>query len=380
MQDKLCIIISSVYAETESVLNAEVQRDLTTVKETLSDHTCVEITVPVIAGETSAKRLTAQVLETIQSRYATCHIVLNTHGAGGVNDIKDECVKMVVQDMSEKGIPITQLSALQCNGMLGQSATEVRAANPMIPLHATVSAKKASMEILQAKLNAMITKEAQNFDIFGFGSAYDPISEKEAVVDLLNGEGGVTLNVSTARYIPVSPTRYATQILKNVEIIEQSKATERYQSMPAYIRATNMLGLAITEMKEKVFFHLENCQPIPAEFQPLLTAVEDYCRAPPRDRPQAVPLPLDASNFFRMYKYWLKDKKLHSDERIGVFKKYSETVLIEATISAKAQLRALSTDAISGSPYTTEEDFSSEENPYENDSGMDVGGKKTGRF
>ena len=75
-----------------------------------------------------------------------------------------------------------------------------------------------------------------------------------------------------------------------------------------------------------------------------------------------------------MYRYWLKDKKVHSDERIGVFKKYAETVLIEATNSAKVKLRSLTTDALSISPCNTEEDFSSVASPYENDSETDVGG------
>lgn len=367
MQDKLCIIISSEYPETESVMNNEVQQDLATVEETLADYTCIKITIPVKSSEVYAKKLTAEVLKEIPKHYANCHIVLNTHGAGGANDIKDEVVKMVVQDMSEKGVPITQLSALQCNGMLGLSAAEVRAANPMTPEHKKVYAKKASMEILCEKLNAMTTAEQQNFAVRGFVSAYDPIEDHAKIVDLLNGEGGVAITVSTQPYIPFSPTHHAREILDNVAVIKECLTKGNYQLSREYISANNMLGLAITDMREKLLFHIESGGLIPEIYLPLLEAVSTYASNPPHGR-LPVSVPLSARDFKSMYKHWLKDYKVHSSERLDVFRKYAETMCVEASTSTKARLRSLSTSTLQSiSPCTTDEDSSSLENNSEGD-------------
>lgn len=54
---KLCTIINNEYPESYQEFNEEVQRDLVTIKETLSDHCFIEITIPVIAGLKSARKL-----------------------------------------------------------------------------------------------------------------------------------------------------------------------------------------------------------------------------------------------------------------------------------------------------------------------------------
>ncbi|MBP6917465.1 MAG: hypothetical protein KBB94_00930 [Legionellaceae bacterium] len=312
MQDKLCIVLSSEYPANNPVWNDEVQRDLTTVKETLTDHDCIEITLPVIAGRLFTKKLVKAALDAIGVHYTTCHIVLNTHGIPGSSDLKHEIVKLVVENLSEKNIVISQISALLCDGMVAQPHEEILTSHTY-----RVHRKEASMRILQDRLNSMNTPITQNFEIRGFSSAYLPDRDQTEVVDILNGHGGVTLSVSTKPYHTLSPALYATQILESIQVIDQYKATDHPQSFPAYVRATNLLGLVLTDMQKNVLAHLQSNQPLADEFQPLLEAVEVYCRATHR-----LTEPLDANNFEFMFKHWLKNHKIYSNERITMLEKH----------------------------------------------------------
>ena len=146
----------------------------------------------------------------------------------------------------------------------------------------------------------MNTPITQNFEIRGFSSAYLPDRDQTEVVDILNGHGGVTLSVSTKPYHTLSPALYATQILESIQVIDQYKATDHPQSFPAYVRATNLLGLVLTDMQKNVLAHLQSNQPLADEFQPFL----------------------DANNFEFMFKHWLKNHKIYSNERITMLEKH----------------------------------------------------------
>ncbi len=86
----------------------------------------------------------------------------------------------------------------------------------------------------------------------GFSYVYLPDRDQTEVVDILNGHGGVTLSVSTKPYYTLSPALYATQILESIQIIKNFKDTDHRQTFPDYVRATNLLGLVLTDMQKNV--------------------------------------------------------------------------------------------------------------------------------
>lgn len=318
MQDKLCIIISSEYPKDKILWNEEVQRDLVTVKETLANYHCIEITIPVVAGRLSARKLVQTTLDAIPLPYTTCHIVLNTHGIPGLSDLKNEIVKQVVENLSEKHIAITQLSALLCDGMSPQEKT-----NAVIESRShTIPRKEASMRVLQKKLNAMTTEEAQNFQIRGFTYAYLPDDNQDEVIDILMGRGGIALNVSTQPYQALSPVQYATQILESIAVIMHYKGTDNPQASPEYIHASNLLGLVLSDMKRNVLEHLKNSTPLAPEFSPLLETIKAYCINNPRNGSQCSS-PFGEKDFDYMYNSWIKNYKLYSDERIKMLENYA---------------------------------------------------------
>ena len=153
----------------------------------------------------------------MRKQYPQCHIVLNTHGASGKNDLKDDAVQMVVKDLSQKNTAITQISALICNGMSGLSAKEAREAHASMykrdsPEFQRFAEKPASMQILQQKLNSMSTDRAQNFEIQGFCGPYDPDEDKNDIIALLHGESPALLKVNTKPKIVLSPTQEAEKL------------------------------------------------------------------------------------------------------------------------------------------------------------------------
>ena len=324
MKEKLCIVVSSLYSDKSYIhLNEEIECDLNTVQTTLSDHDCFNILLSVKASLQMIRQQVSNFLTEIKGDYSTCHIVLNTHGAHGKTDLKDEAVRIVLQGMSSRQIKIIQLSALQCHAMSPLSANEARLADPMMPVHKKAHAKPASMSILQDKLNAMTTKIIQNFKILGLASAYDPKENQTQIHDLLLGKGESFLVVTTQLHIEIS----AEQIFKCIEFIKEPKTEQEFHSeFPKnYHEATNIVGAIFTKIKEQIVVHLENQQSsLAAEYQPLLDAIIENTQIGE----------LNDKTFPGIYKKWIKNNKIHSKERIDVLMDYAK-MLASQTIMTK---------------------------------------------
>lgn len=323
-----CIIINNEYPKSHQEFNEEVQRDLVTIKETLADHRFIEMTIPVVAGLISARKLVQTALSVVHSGYATnCHIVLNTHGIPGKSDLRHEIVQMVVKHLSERNIAITQLSALLCAGMAPES---IDAASKKYIMHSRavpekINLKAASMNVLHIRLNSMVTQIGQHFDIRGFDYEYSPDEARSEVIDVLRGQGGIVLSVTTIAYTPPVSEHYVHQIAHSISVIQQYCALDNPQEHKEYRSATNALGLVLASMKIKVLNYLntddeEQQLLLAPEHEPLWTAVQTY------HRDIGITLPLDGRNFTCLYTKWLKEKKVYSLERIQVLSDHARII------------------------------------------------------
>lgn len=332
MKNKLCIILSSEYSPgTENYVrwNHEVATDLATIRTTLHHHDFIEIKIPAIGGIQAVNKAVKEALETMRKQYPQCHIVLNTHGASGKNDLKDEAVQMVIRDLSQKNTEITQISALLCNGMSGLSTTEVSEAEAMkyrraSPEFKKLAAKPASMQILQQKLNSMTTDKAQNFKIQGFCGPYDPEEDKDDIVDLLLGKSTEILEVSIKPHFVLSPSQEAENLSISIHLVQEYKDSGRTPDKK-YDTATNVLGAALTKMKSNISAFLKQDYILDAEYWPLLDALEHYV-AHNHKNPKAVPDKLNAHNFDAVYQRWLKENKVFSTARITVIEAYAQAI------------------------------------------------------
>ena len=325
MNNKLCIIISSEYATsvTDSTLwNDEVQADLNIVKAILHDHEMVEIWIPVDAGLRKVNKLVKHSLDNIHTYYPTCHIVLNTHGVPGKCDLKHEITQMIVRDLSRRNTIIIQITALLCDGMTRQTMEQVLAQNAhrMNLFSHNIVPKAASMSVLQQRLSAMVTHIAQDFKIRGFTYAYVPENAQDEVIGILKGHGGQTYTVSTQSYIAPSPDQYMEELTSSMQLVMEYR-NANVKPDDNYGRATNVLGAALTSMKDDILAHIKNGHPLASENQPLLDAIENYV-VQQNMNPDAVKQSLNAQNFNSIYKRWLKDKKVYSDERMVVLENH----------------------------------------------------------
>ena len=346
MHNKLCIIINSAYPTSgfstkddreRTAWADEVAIDLRTIKTTLNDHEHIEIDIPVIANIQSMTRIVEEALKTITHSYHTCDIVINSHGASGHNDLKDDVIRMIARDMSEKNIQITQISALICNGMSALLAKEAREQTSMRSVHSSPArGKKASMEILQEKLNATITQTEQHFQIRGFYKAYSATKDQDEVSAILKGTGGITLEVRTPVFNEPNPEQHAQQILDSIAVI---RSVSDRVFPPDYNAASNILGEVIAGMQKNVSDALDGKQPLAPENIPLLEAIKKY----QTDRHAAEPT--NARSFNTIYTQWLKEKKIRSPERIQMLEQHAGVIsCIAATRSSRALLKAFSTD------------------------------------
>lgn len=304
----LCINIYTSYSdytkiEQRLLWNNEVNQDSQTVREVFHNDTVVDI--PIVAKKRYLN--VDEVLEPLRSiqlrGYDQCHIVLNTHGAAGVNDLSDEVVKSVVSFVSKQEIKITQISALQCNGLKGLTASEYRQKNPMTPEHQHVSDKPASMSILQGKLNNLGTQIEQSFSIHGFREAYDPVHERNKVERLLRNGSTSSLSVKT---------KLATE--EDYQAIQgyvHTCKTCTEKDSKEYITATNELGKLLHKMTQNISLYLQKIQTLDDRNQILLQKV--LANAGVGE---------DALDFGKEYKRWLRKHKMTSDERLAVFQDY----------------------------------------------------------
>lgn len=318
MKKKLCIILRSAYPSCEhyGLLNKEVDLDSITVKETLSDYDIIEIIIPVLTKLSSISDRINFVLATIEKTYEKCHIVINTHGSPGRSDLPDVAVKEVVQQLSQLNTSITQISALQCNGMLPLSPKL-----PIDSLKLTSSAlrtRKSSLGMLQQKLQHMKTHTPMTFEIRGCIEAYDPEIDKALVVGILNGDKGISLPVCTMEHKPASVDTYL-HILKSIDIINKTPPLLRGKS-EEYKKATNVLGILLNNMKKNIYNFLNQLSALSPENTPLLHSLQAYA--------ESLGLNLEFNNFKHLYNQWIKKHKIFSEERISVFKKYCDFCLL----------------------------------------------------
>ncbi len=332
MSKKLCILIKSDYLLLNRSQNQdqiqnwleEVKADSDTVKETLSDHDILEISIPVLAKPKKITEIVEESMTKLNPEYESCHIVLNTHGAAGASDLADEAVKRVVQCLSSLGIAVSQLSALQCNGMSALSPAEQREADPMRPVHATARGKDASMSILQQKLNHTSATMPQQFAIRGFESAYDPKEDRESVVAVLRGSGP-SLQVKTiaqsSREIDLA------QIAASIVVVRDTPEGKRIKNLP-YDRATNMLGVVLESMKNNIRDHLKSAAPLNPENLLLFEALKNHKTQRYKE------CPLSDLNTDYIYKSWAKENKIHSKSRLAVLESYCACLSAPVTNAA----------------------------------------------
>ncbi|MFJ1267592.1 hypothetical protein ACD661_03355 [Legionella lytica] len=304
----LCINIYTSYSDytkNEQTLlwNNEVNQDSQTVRAVFHNDTVIDIPVVAQKRYLNVDEM-LEPLRTIQFRgYDECHIVLNTHGAAGVNDLSDEVVKSVVSFISNRDIKITQISALQCNGLKGLTASEYREKHPMTPAHQNVSDKPASMSILQGKLCNLETQIEQSFSIHGFTGAYDPVREKDKVERLLLNGSPTSLSVKTK----LAAEEDCHTLQKYIEICK----TCTNKTSKEYIQATNALGKLLHKMNQNICLYFQGVQKLDDRNKILLQKVLADSRVEEND-----------VSFGREYKHWLKKHKMGSDERLAVFQGY----------------------------------------------------------
>ena len=143
---------------------------------------------------------------------------------------------------------VSKVCALICNGMRAFSSSEIRASDPTSPAHKKVSGKKATMSILAAKLNALETHIGQTFQIYGFLNAYDPIDNKEEVLNVLQG---ITLDTA----LPVITKVASSHIKKLDDYITALTYVESHSAADDLIqwnKYTNQLGRILSEMKNRI--------------------------------------------------------------------------------------------------------------------------------
>ncbi|MDR3504050.1 MAG: hypothetical protein P4L79_15885 [Legionella sp.] len=311
---KLCIHIYTSYSDytkNEQTLlwDNEVNKDAQTVRAVFNEDTIVDIPVTAVTDKQKKNLNIGEALDPLReiqlANYDECHIVLNTHGAAGVNDLSDEVVKAVVSLVSNHEIKITQISALQCNGLKGLTASEYRQKNQMTPQHQNVADKPASMSILQGKLGNLETKIEQSFSIHGFMEAYDPVIESSKVVALLLHGSKKSLSVKTK--LPKEDDLQALRSYIDICRTCTDKASKDYMN------ATNKLGKILHKMTQNICLYLQGKEDFDDRNKILLETIFPD----PTDRSNATDL-----DFEHGYKRWLKNHKATSVERLTVFEDY----------------------------------------------------------
>ena len=117
-----------------------------------------------------------------------------------------------------------------------------------------------------------------------------------------------------------------------------------------YNTATNVLGTALTTMKDNIAAFLKQDHTLDAEYWPLLDVLENY--AAQNNNPEALPEKLNARNFDSIYQRWLKVNKVFSHERMSILETYAQALrdkdtpgvegaAASATADSKTKLRQI---------------------------------------
>ena len=327
---KVCIILNSLYDRGHPhFFNAEVQQDLSIVRDTLKDHQLLEINLPVNAGNMLIKKIIRQMLNLIDIHESTeCHIVLNTHGSPGFSDLKHESIVFLLDTLSRMQVTITQISGLQCDGMKKFEGVGT-SLDPYKILMTDVEKKiyrEASLVTLQKKLSSLTLDKKQSFKIHGFKFAYNPFEHQSAVIKVLEGTQEHQLDVSIKSFQFTKD--YFNQVLENLTLLSkyQQLSSKEYQHL------ANFFAKLQKYMKQHLLIAVEKKQ----EINPLspLWTLRQALNAHANAHMKALQLD-NPHHMEAIYKNWLKTYKLYSAERLEVLHQFA-TISIENISSERS--------------------------------------------
>lgn len=309
----LCITLRSIYSaedDPHGELNQEVEIDSETIRAALDDHKIVEITIPTRASRDQVDQIIRQYISEISLSFQYCHIVLNTHGVPGRSDLMNGAVQEVIKHLSHRNTSVTQISALQCNGMQNRfsDAQEKGYTNIGRP------SRPSCLQRLKSKLEHTQTSIPQSFKIYGFLLAYDPIVDKHKVVALLQGVG-ISLVVNTHVQPPITHADYLREIGESINEVLIEKI-EGAQVTDTYSKATNVLGNVFKIMKENIKAYLQGDAELAFENKALY---DRLCLFAEQSTPT---IHLNAQEFDNICSQWFKTYKVRSHERLDVLKDY----------------------------------------------------------
>jgi hypothetical protein len=320
---KLCIILSSIYQnDYPSFFNAEVQKDLSIVRETLQEYSFLEINIPSEAASVRCKKIICQALKLIDIDAATdCHIVLNTHGIPGYSDLRHDSIIYLVDTLSFMQANIIQISGLQCDGMKKLNILNTSGNIYKISM-SNVETKRiyrdANLHALQKKLSRLILAKEQSFKIYGFEDAYDPFQSESDVREVLTGQSVNQIHVTIHSWSITA--EYARQIEEKITLLRE------YQKLTpeAYQKLANFFAIIQKNMKQLLLISLEKNLEIGSE-SPLWQLNEALKTHAQNFLPH-----LDQHNPHHMnviYKNWLKTYKLYAENRIDVIRYFAQVAL-----------------------------------------------------
>lgn len=252
------IIISSKYLNNDTELNNEVITDAETVKQNVSNY--IEITFPVNASprgisSTKIHEIKSLINDLISLNETEVQLILNTHGIPGHNDLDNKIVIELIKRLVNHDIQIRSLCALMCDGFTKETLkmAEQRHGYKFTDRFGGMSLKSSSMGVLRRKINALELKTEQNFIIRGFDKAYDSIINKNDVIELLRGNGGLTLQVNTRK--SEAQDQKIKKIQKAIAYVSAVNSKSTTRDDDEWNEAANCLGLVFKEMLEEIQYH-----------------------------------------------------------------------------------------------------------------------------
>lgn len=336
---KVCIILSSLYQnDYPSFFNAEVQKDLSIVHETLQEYLFLEINIPSKAAIARCKKIISQALKRIDIDATTdCHIVLNTHGTPGYSDLKHDSIIYLVDTLALMQANIIQISGLQCDGMKPLDTFNTSGNIYRISMsNADVKRlyRDANLHTLQKKLNRLILAKEQCFKIFGFRDAYVPFQDELAVKAVLTGQSENQLDVAIKSW-HIS-AEYSLNIEENIKLLREHQKL----SAEAYQNLSNFFAIVQKKMKQQLLLALEKKIEIGAH-SPLFRLSQVL-----NTHAQTILPHLDQNNPAHVniiYKNWLKTYRLYSENRIDVISYFARVSYENMTSHAISSSTILST-------------------------------------
>ena len=264
---KLCINIYSDYKSTnekdyQGWIN-EIAADSNTIHDVFNENTGYRvISIGIPAGKNNAGFSIDTKLKLINfDGVKECHLVLNTHGAAGNSDLSDNVIKDIIKYLSCIDVKVSALTALQCNAFKSETleVAENRVGFKLNERFGGVRLNPSSMKILQGKLNALELKTVQKFIMRGFKNPYNPIMDKNEVIELLQGNAGEKLEVHTRE--TQLPDKKIERINCAITYVRDVNANATIKDITCWNIATNCLGLVFKEMLEEIKNHFNTDSP-----------------------------------------------------------------------------------------------------------------------